>query len=319
MPNIAINNYCNLKCPYCFADDMIKEENKFMTLDNYKKVIKYITENKGGRIGIIGGEPTLHPLFKQILIETNQCCNATHTSALIFTNGINLEQFIPYIGTHINILINYNNPNNMTLEQKIKLELTMKHLQELGWFYNEKVKIGCNLYLDCQDYSWIWEAVNNYEIKNIRLSVVSPGGIYTDWRTKKHEYFTKMKPIFLDFIKIIKEKKLGVTLDCGHIPACYFTQEELDLISNVSGKKYELFNCSPVMDITPDLQVTTCFGAYDPIPLNFDWNLTGLHRYLTQCYSIPKALNNNQDKCAQCKNLQDFQCQGGCLAFSSPE
>jgi sulfatase maturation enzyme AslB (radical SAM superfamily) len=72
MANIAINNYCNLKCDYCFADNMIKEANKTMSLDNYIKVLKYLTEqNYEQRIGIIGGEPTLHPQFKEILIESN--------------------------------------------------------------------------------------------------------------------------------------------------------------------------------------------------------------------------------------------------------
>lgn len=319
MPNIAINNYCNLRCPYCFADDMIKEKNKFMPLDNYKKVLKYLISNRSGRIGIIGGEPTLHPLFKQILIETNQCCNAANVTALLFTNGINLEQFIPYIGTHTNILINYNNPHNMTIEQKTKLDLTMKHIQELGWFYNNKVKIGCNLYLDCEEYDWIWNAVETYEIRAIRLSVTSPGGIYTNWRNNKHEYFIKMKPIFLNFIKKIEEKNLTVNLDCGHIPACYFSKEEIELISKVSGKQYTTFNCDPVIDITPDLQVTPCFGSYNPIPLDLDKNIQGLNRFFLYNHNIPKALNNIQGQCASCKNLKEFQCQGGCLAFSSPE
>ena len=40
------------------------------SLDNYIKVLKYLTEqNYEQRIGIIGGEPTLHPQFKEILIE----------------------------------------------------------------------------------------------------------------------------------------------------------------------------------------------------------------------------------------------------------
>jgi sulfatase maturation enzyme AslB (radical SAM superfamily) len=45
MSNIAIVNYCNLKCPYCFAEDMIKEENTFMSLDDYNKLLDFILKN----------------------------------------------------------------------------------------------------------------------------------------------------------------------------------------------------------------------------------------------------------------------------------
>ena len=69
MPNIAITNYCNLKCPYCFANDMINEQKKNIELNNYIKLLHYLTEyNNIKEIGIIGGEPTLHPFFKEILI-----------------------------------------------------------------------------------------------------------------------------------------------------------------------------------------------------------------------------------------------------------
>ena len=45
MSNNAIVNYCNLKCPYCFAEDMIKEENTFMSLDDYNKLLDFILKN----------------------------------------------------------------------------------------------------------------------------------------------------------------------------------------------------------------------------------------------------------------------------------
>lgn len=45
MSNIAIVNYCNLKCPYCFAEDMIKEENTFMSLNDYNKLLDFILKN----------------------------------------------------------------------------------------------------------------------------------------------------------------------------------------------------------------------------------------------------------------------------------
>jgi sulfatase maturation enzyme AslB (radical SAM superfamily) len=44
MANIAINNYCNLKCEYCFAKEMISESNKTMSIENYIKLLKYLTE-----------------------------------------------------------------------------------------------------------------------------------------------------------------------------------------------------------------------------------------------------------------------------------
>ena len=45
MSNIAIVNYCNLKCSYCFAEDMIKEENAFMSLADYSKLLDFILKN----------------------------------------------------------------------------------------------------------------------------------------------------------------------------------------------------------------------------------------------------------------------------------
>ena len=96
---------------------MIQESNKTISLENYIKVLKYLTEyNCEEHVGIIGGEPTLHPNFKDILIESNQCANANRTNFTLFTNGIELEQYLQYIGTNMSILINCNDFTKMTLE-----------------------------------------------------------------------------------------------------------------------------------------------------------------------------------------------------------
>ncbi len=110
MANIAINNYCNLKCPYCFADGMIQESSKNLSVDNYIKLLKYLIEdNDEHSIGIIGGEPTLHPNFKDILIESNHYGAVNDVNFTLFTNGIELEQYLSCIGDKIRILINCNN------------------------------------------------------------------------------------------------------------------------------------------------------------------------------------------------------------------
>lgn len=320
MANIAINNYCNLKCSYCFADDMIQENNKNMSIENYIKILKYLTEqNKEHRIGIIGGEPTLHPNFKEILIESNQCAIANDVTFILFTNGIELEQYIPYIGENIKILINCNNLFNS--KQAEQFYHTLEHCNTLGWLKTEKVKLGCNLFPNEYNYHWIWLLVDMFKIKSLRCSVVSPRGEYKNWKNRKDEYFKWMKPIFLKFCTEAKKHNIKLGMDCGYIPSCYFNKEEKDLIKEViEDNHYSIeIGCTPVMDITPDLQVVPCFGLYNnSIPLDFEKNWLGLYRYLNYNYYAPKTLNNNQNPCTTCNKLCDFQCQGGCLAFSSP-
>lgn len=321
MANIAINNYCNLKCPYCFANDMIKEDNKTMSVENYIKVLKYLTEiNHERDVGIIGGEPTLHPQFKDILIESNHCGIANNVNFILFTNGIELEQYLPYIGDKIKILINCN--NLFDSKQIENLYSTLVHCSNLGWLLNGKVRLGCNLHLQENQYEWIWTLVEIFDIHFLRCSVVSPGGQYLNWKYKKDEYFKQMKPIFLKFCEEAKKRNVKLGLDCGYIPSCYFSQNELELIQNVSDKQlYENeIGCDPVMDITPDLNVVPCFGSYhNAIPLNFKDKWIGLIRYINYTYNYPKAINNKQGPCSNCDKLCNLQCQGGCLAFSSPE
>ena len=69
MANIAVLNYCNLKCPYCFADDMIQEKTKNIDLDDFREMLRFLSKTPDNHVGIIGGEPTLHPNFSDILKE----------------------------------------------------------------------------------------------------------------------------------------------------------------------------------------------------------------------------------------------------------
>lgn len=227
MANIAIVNYCNLKCPYCFAEDMIKEDNAFMSLEQYSKLLDFILKDPENRIGILGGEPTLHPQFIELLNLTKEKCKKRQI--ILFTNGIELKQFLPYIDG-IQVLINYNHPNNLSEIQKNKLQQSLNAIEELDWFNVNRISLGCNIYLGCTDYSYFWDAVSKYKLKIVRCSVVAPGGIYTDWKNKKDEYFNLLKPVYLEFCKEAIKHNCILEMDCSHVPFCYFTEEEKELV-----------------------------------------------------------------------------------------
>lgn len=323
MPNIAIVNYCNLKCQYCFADDMIQEESTSITLDDYKKILEFCSRHPMyAHIGIIGGEPTLHPNFNEILKETNIYCREVNTDATLFTNGIELDKYLPNIGERIGILINVNHPDAQGPEKFKKLIALLDHLYELSWL-DQRANLGCNVHMGCDDYSFIWEIVDKYHIQHLRCSVVSPGGCYHEWRKEKEKYYNVLKPKYLQFCKDAIQHKCVLGMDCGHIPDCYFTSEEMQIVREACGIPAEAGPCGvtnnfcePVIDIKSDFKATACFGAYDPIDIRDFESPDELHRYLLLKKNYVRAMANTTGKCSTCKKAKLLQCQGGCLGFA---
>ena len=325
MPNIAIINYCNLKCPYCFADDMIHDKSKAINLEDFEKILEWVSRTPDNHIGLIGGEPTLHPEFESILKVVNRYCKNFNTSATLFTNGIELDKYLPFIGERFSILWNLNSPQFMSDEFWKKTNETLEHLDSLSWLDDmperpSKVCIGCNVHPGLEDYSFLWEIVDKYKLHRVRTSVVSPGGQYTSMRNDKTAYFAKMKPIFLEHCKNAAKHQCILNMDCGHIPSCYFTPEEMDIVRAVTDPRHQGDFCEPVIDITSDFKATACFGTWDPVDIRDFDNIHELRRYLMATKNVPRALANTcSGKCATCKKAETMKCQGGCLGFADPE
>lgn len=315
MPNIILTEYCNLQCPYCFASKMIEEKTdntKNISLEQLDVILKWLLSSTTSieRIGLIGGEPTLHPQFKEILGKINSFNEFTNTSSIIFTNGINLGEFLPVIGPNMSILINVNKLTGIFLN---KLNTILNEINYLNWFKIDKVILGCNLYQNENTYSYFWNIVDKYpDISRIRMSITAPNS--KELKSNKELYYTKMKPILLEFLEETRKRKIKIEYDCNQIPLCLLNDEEQNLINQLG--KFDNF-CDPVIDITPDFKATCCFGVYDtPIQCNNFNNIEELFRYFKNQMVI-RTINNNTSMCKDCKKLQLAQCQGGCLSFSS--
>lgn len=298
----------------CFADDMIQEETQVISIEDYQKMLFFLAKTPHNHVGIIGGEPTLHPRLEEILKETNKYCRECNTDATLFTNGIELEKFLPYFGERIHLLINYTNPDDMTAEQRKKRTHCLDQLFDLCWF-DQKASCGINIHPGCVDYSWFWEMVDRYHLNHVRCSVVSPAAKYECWRSDKEGYYTMMKPVFIDFCRQAIQHNCRLGMDCGHIPTCYFTAEEKEIVYSICDNVDQDW-CEPVVDIKPDFKATACFGSYDPIDIRDFDNLFELERYLSRKKSLPRAELNCTGRCSTCKKHKLLQCQGGCLGFA---
>lgn len=317
MANIALTKYCNLQCPYCFAQDMMTEEEKSnIEINILQDILKWLENTPEERIGLIGGEPTLHPKFKEILSIVNNYCERTQRTSILFTNGIKLKDFLPYISPNMSILININSPEYMTKVNFESLLETLNILYIKGKLQNQ-VTCGCNLCLEIQNYDFFWDIIDKYKINHVRVSVTAPSNL--EYKNNKEKYYEDLKPIFLSFISNAKKRKVIVNLDCNHIPKCYFTPDELTfIIDNCNENPFIRECCEPCIDITADFKATCCFGTYDSlIDCCYFQNCHELKEYFLKEIISKKHAFNNFGKCQDCLDFHLKKCQGGCLGFSS--
>lgn len=323
MPNIILTSYCNLHCPYCFADTMINTENiKNISLAQFRKIL-YWAGKDSIEIGLIGGEPTLHPQFSEILDTLKEYATIIKRPIMytLFTNGVYIDKYINDFPYNMGILINVNQPSAMTQEQYSRMLKNIEICDKNNWLTKNKegelnkVNIGCNICQQIDDYDFFWNIVKKFNIKKIRVSVTAP--TLKDQLKNKDIYYNSMKEKFLHFIDNAIKNDVILILDCNQIPYCYFTQEELKKINMVADIPLQkVCNCHPVIDITPEFKASSCFGAYKLINCADFPTLDALVRYIQYKVMYPKILGNCTGKCKTCKQYEQMECQGGCLAFS---
>lgn len=309
MPNIILTNQCNLKCPYCFANNIINNQTSRtdITIKQFENILKWLeitlqTNNNEMKIGLIGGEPTLYPYFnyilKRIIIFQNLY---PQVNFVLFTNGIELYKYIDNIPKQLAILINYNSPKILTVEQQQKLNKSLTNINKTN------IALGCNIYQQLDNYNYFWDAVNKYQINIVRVSVTAP--ISQEQKKNKVGYYLSLKEKFLNFMENAILNNCQVIFDCNQIPLCYFSDNEIN--------KYNLQNrkqCIPAIDITQNFNFIPCFGIHTIIDKNFK-NLTELYQYIIDNYHIPLLKDNSKEECSSCQYYIKKECQNGCFSF----
>lgn len=312
MPNIAITNYCNLHCPYCFANEFIQEEKQEIQLEQIDSILQFLSKsNNIERIGIIGGEPTLHSNIEEVLNKFVSFSSANNNIPIvIFSNGIHINRISKFLNKNCSCLINLNEPLIVGQEKWDKILFNLEKLKANGSI--QFINFGINLYPDIKDFEYIFKVAKNCYKDHIRCSFVAPTCNYVN--VNKDDYYNYAKQIFLNFVKKADEYNVRIELDCNHVPKCYFSEDELAFLEKKVVKWHSL--CNPVVDITANGKATSCFGSYDPVDIYQFETLEELTEYLKLNKMCPLQEKNSSGKCLNCEQFKNKECQGGCLAFA---
>ena len=317
---VAINNYCNSKCPYCFAGNMGINKSTNIRFEDYVTVLDEMVKINDPVLTILGGEPTLHPQFKEILKITNQYIIENNWDFAILSNGVELGEFVDELLFDNTYLINVNSKETLQGEKNYnKMINSLSKLEEKNCvFKNRKITLGCNLCYEIDDYSFFWNVVDKFKCHRIRLSVASPQN--NDFLYNRDSYFKIMKEKFMNFIYEGIKRQVEVGLDCSLIPPCYFESDELTLVSQFCIKTFDkIGGCQVVTQVMPDLSMSCCFGDKDFKNLKQKNQFSG-----KEVLSFDEKAEENRKKiterhymkkCKKCKLKEYGWCTAGCFGF----
>lgn len=86
---IFITDKCNLKCPGCFARNVMRADGGFISVAEYERAVIQMFYKGGRQVNMLGGEPLLHPELST-LIGINRIYGISTT---IYTNGKLLDRW----------------------------------------------------------------------------------------------------------------------------------------------------------------------------------------------------------------------------------
>jgi len=312
MPNLVITNACNLNCPFCFASEYrcAPEAAAHMTVDEFRRQIAFADTDT---VRFCGGEPTLHPDFAAML---DFALHERDRRVLIMTNGIWPGTVSGHIAAlprqhtdRITFLFNMLSPETYTPDQHQRLLATLAVVDPT------RVTLGVTLYRVPFDFSFVLDLADRFRFTTVRYSVAAPN--ITDpatWHLDPEWDFSALAEVVFHLVTEARARGLHVQSDCGYIPPCQFTPDQLAVLRR-DPEAIE-FRCHGPVDIGPGGEAWRCYGLYAD------------QRVATDAYESGAALAEDFaaraedladrflfDTCEDCDFRARNECGGGCYAF----
>jgi len=133
-----LTNYCNRRCKYCFAQERIASDGvgqgdqakRFLSLADLETIIAFFKRSYSTQVGLLDGEPTLHPDFPAIIDRFR----ADDFRIKLFSNGLMpaavLEHMSRLDSDQVLTVINVNHPDDTLPDGKSRVAETpgaLKH------------------------------------------------------------------------------------------------------------------------------------------------------------------------------------------------
>lgn len=307
MTNLAISSVCNQDCPYCFTQDHLTDaaSSHFLSREAFRARLDYLDRSGVSQARLIGGEPTLHPQFCEIVEQAR----GRGKHVLVFSNGLIPERALDCLSslsaTECTVLVNVNEPSLNGDANHERRRATIRRLRE-------RVLVGFNIYRADFQLDLLLPIVAESGCQpRIRVGIAQPCLSGANLYIRPHEYpFVGNK--IARFGRAAERAGVTLELDCGFV-RCMFSNQDLEMLEK-SGADIG-WRCSPILDVDVDGWVIHCYpmSRFMRLPLTPETTAAALREtFSTQVW--PFRQSGIFKECSICSFKQIGECTGGCLS-----
>lgn len=316
--NILLTSRCNRRCPYCFAAARISYPQSGAATDpapeyireaDFGVAIDFLVRGRQRVVGLLGGEPSLHPAFPELAARAWSAGLDTK----IFTNGLwpegTIDAFLRAAEAQKQrprLVLNLNQraitPDPQHAAQEAFLERIGKYCA-----------LSFNIYEPDFDPLFLVDVVRRFRTRrDIRLGIAEPlaesGNAHIDVAD-----YPKLAGTLMRLAAACDEHGIRLGFDCG-FTLCMFTPEQIGRLV-LAGARFRS-SCGPVIDVGTDLSVWACFPLSTLSAgvrlTDFD-DLRALVRHFQKHFG-PLYRTGVLEECIDCRHRLRGRCTGGCAA-----
>ncbi len=309
--NVFLTSDCNLDCPYCFAKEVLKEFPDEISVSDFKKIITFFHKSGRNEIALLGGEPTRHTRFSEIIdILVAKDFKFTVKSNCLWSSEID-NVLSKVDNDRVSYLLNINPPDFYAPEEYKKI------LDSISKIRDSRIVLSINIDKPDFKYDYILDIANEFDIKYLRWSFAHP--IYGAKEKHEQVYFPigDYHLIRARVLKIIEEcsKSDIQTIGDHSVIRCMFSEEDVRRIGKWGGEIN--CKCEGTLDILPNLQIIYCLPMYSLFPTVFVNEFSNMDEVDLFFENRIKGLRGKSlpfNKCYSCEFFKSGVCHGGCIA-----
>jgi len=312
MANLLITNDCPRDCTFCFAKSRLGKAGsdspaQIMSLAKLRGIMDFLEQSGDKQLRLLGGEPTHHPEFTEIVGEALERGFHVH----VFSNAMMPKETADFLAGipvgKISFLCNVSPQACDSVENKEKVGYA---LGKLGG----RAQIGITLTSPEFEYQFLVDMIRQHKLRpRIRIGIAQPIVGEDNEYLKPADY----KATGTNIVAMAEDcasQDIMIGFDCG-MTHCMFTEAEMGrLIMNSEGFRSV---CDPIIDVGPNLDVWHCFPLSEVLNTHLEGfknrnEIVSLYRKKAAPY---KSLGCMAE-CLNCKHRKWGQCSGGCLAHA---